>query len=142
MIVSSTRRTSYVAVVMPPNIDIAAVRADTVGCERRIHLDNAGSSLPPRAVTAAVIAHLQREEEVGGYMAETEHLAQVENTYEASAELIGATRDEIALVESATTAWQMAFHSIPFEDGDHIVTCVAECRSINAGAPTAELARA
>ena len=116
---------------MPPTdaIDIAAVRADTVGCERQTHLDNAGSSLPPRPVTAAVIAHLRREEEVGGYAAETEHLSQLEDTYDACATLIGATRDEIALVESATTAWQMAFHSIPFEDGDHILTCVAEYAS-------------
>ena len=116
---------------MPPTdaIDIAAVRADTVGCERRTHLDNAGSSLQPRPVTAAVIAHLRREEEVGGYAAETEHLSQLEDTYDACATLIGATRDEIALVESATTAWQMAFHSIPFEDGDHILTCVAEYAS-------------
>src|SRR5687768_8513167 len=64
---------STLAVTMPPKaIDIAGIRADTVGCERGTHLDNAGSSLPPRAVTAAVIAHLRREEEVGGYAAEAE----------------------------------------------------------------------
>jgi cysteine desulfurase / selenocysteine lyase len=110
-------------------IDLAAIRADTVGCESQIHLDNAGSSLPPRGVTNAVIGHLRREELVGGYAAEAENLAALEDTYDACAELVGATRDEIALVESATSAWQMAFHSIPFEDGDHIVTCVAEYAS-------------
>ena len=123
--------TGYVAGAMSlaNAIDLAAVRADTVGCETRTHLDNAGSSLPPRPVTDAVIAHLRREEMVGGYAAEAEHLAALEDTYDACAQLIGATRDEIALVESATSAWQMAFHSIPFQDGDHIVTCVAEYAS-------------
>jgi selenocysteine lyase/cysteine desulfurase len=113
----------------PTALDLAAIRADTVGCEAQTHLDNAGSSLPPRAVTDAVIEHLRREEMIGGYAAEAEHLAALEDTYDACAQLIGATREEIALVESATTAWQMAFHSIPFRDGDHIVTCVAEYAS-------------
>jgi len=113
----------------PNIIDIAAVRADTVGCATRTHFDNAGSSLPPRPVTDAVVAHLRREEEVGGYIAETERLAAVEDTYDACAALVGSTRDEIALVESATAAWQLAFHSIPFQDGDRIVTCVAEYAS-------------
>ncbi|MEO8698103.1 MAG: aminotransferase class V-fold PLP-dependent enzyme [Acidimicrobiales bacterium] len=113
----------------PNTIDIAAVRADTIGCATRIHLDNAGSSLPPRPVTDAVIAHLRREEEVGGYIAETERFAAIDDTYDACAALVGSTRAEIALVESATAAWQLAFHSVPFEDGDHIVTCVAEYAS-------------
>jgi selenocysteine lyase/cysteine desulfurase len=80
-------------------------------------------------VTEAVVAHLRREEEVGGYIAETERLETVEDTYDACAALVGSTRDEIALVESATAAWQLAFHSIPFQDGDRIVTCVAEYAS-------------
>lgn len=110
-------------------IDIARVRSDTAGCSARTHLDNAGSSLPPRAVTEAVIAHLRHEEEVGGYVAEEEHVAALRDTYDACAALVGGTRDEIALAESATTAWQMAFHSIPFRDGDRIMTCVAEYAS-------------
>ena len=111
------------------SLDIAALRADTIGCAGHTHLDNAGSSLPPRGVTAAVIDHLRREEQVGGYVAEEDNEALLDDTYVACAELIGATRDEIALVESATVAWQMAFHSIPFEDGDRILTCVAEYAS-------------
>ena len=128
---STNKRAEYLAGTMSPAtaIDVEAVRSDTVGCHSRTHLDNAGSSLPPRAVMECVIAHLRREEEVGGYEAENQNRALLDDTYDACAELIGAAREEIALVESATTAWQMAFHSIPFESGDHILTCVAEYAS-------------
>src|SRR5687768_7344307 len=70
--VSTRRRRATLLVAMNPTnaIDLAAIRADTVGCETHTHLDNAGSSLPPRAVTDAVIRHLRREEVVGGYAAE------------------------------------------------------------------------
>ena len=114
---------------MADAFDLAAIRSDTVGCDTRVHLDNAGSSLPPRPVTAAVIEHLQLEAQVGGYRAEDEHRALLDDTYDACAELIGAMRDEIALAESATAAWQMAFHSLHFDDGDHVLTCVAEYAS-------------
>jgi cysteine desulfurase/selenocysteine lyase len=110
-------------------IDIAAVRADTMGCAEHTHLDNAGSSLPPRRVVEAVIAHWRREEAVGGNVAEAESRDLLKDSYDACAQLLGAARDEIALVESATSAWQMAFHSIPFADGDRILTCVAEYAS-------------
>ena len=76
-----------------------------------------------------MIDHWRREEQIGGYDAENENQALLEDAYAACADLLGARRDEIALVESATTAWQMAFHSIPFADGDRILTGVAEYAS-------------
>jgi hypothetical protein len=83
-------------------LDVDALRADTSGLPDTIHFDNAGSSLPPKPVTDAVIAHLRRESQVGGYRAEDEHRAQLDDTYAACAALVGAQPDEIALVESAT----------------------------------------
>src|SRR6202171_2135969 len=109
--------------------DLQRARQDTPGCERVLHFNNAGSSLMPQPVLDATIAHLQLEAQMGGYeAAESMHDA-VEHTYDAAAALIGCTRDEIAIVENATRAWDMAFYSIPFAPGDRILTAMAEYAS-------------
>ncbi|MEU8171295.1 aminotransferase class V-fold PLP-dependent enzyme [Microbispora hainanensis] len=110
-------------------IDVGQVRADTPGCEHVVHLNNAGSSLPPRQVTDAVVDHLRLEERTGGYEAASAALDLSERTYDAVAELVGADRDEIALVENATRAWDMAFYSLPWKPGDRILTSRAEYAS-------------
>ena len=49
-----------------------------------------------------------------------------EAVYASVARLLNAAPDEIALVENATVAWQMAFYSLPFAPGDRILTAEAE----------------
>jgi selenocysteine lyase/cysteine desulfurase len=109
--------------------DVERARRDTPGVARVAHLNNAGSALPPSAVTDAVIAHLRLEAETGGYEAADAARERIESVYGSVARLIGARPDEIAVVENATRAWDMAFYSLAFQPGDRILTARAEYAS-------------
>ena len=98
------------------------LRNDTDGVKRVIHFNNAGSSLPPNFVRDAMIDYLKEESELGGYETHAKYFGQLESTYGLIAELINANKEEIAIVENATVAWNAAFQSIVFDDGDEIVT--------------------
>lgn len=107
-------------------LDLDRLRAETPGAAHRIHLNNAGAGLMPRPVLEAMTAFLTREAEIGGYEAADEASAALEGVYDSVARLIGADRDEIALVENATVGWQMAFYAQDFRPGDRILTARAE----------------
>jgi cysteine desulfurase / selenocysteine lyase len=110
-------------------IDIARARRETPATADLLHFNNAGAALPPQPVLAAQIAHLQREAEIGGYEAAKEAQERVDQIYRSIARLIGASAGEIALVENATVAWDMAFYSVPLAKGDRILTAEAEYSS-------------
>jgi cysteine desulfurase / selenocysteine lyase len=107
-------------------IDVERARADTPGCARRVHLNNAGASLMPRQVVEAVEAHFRREAEIGGYEAKDEAGSRIEAVYDSVARLVGSERDEVALLENATRAWEAVFYSLRLRPGDRILTCRAE----------------
>ena len=107
-------------------IDVAAVRAETPACERIIHFNNAGASLMPEPVYRAVRNHLDLERERGGYEAERAAEADLAAFYTEFAGLLGAEPDEIAYLENATRAWDMAFYGLPLVEGDRILTHASE----------------
>jgi|SRR5579884_3630350 len=109
--------------------DLQRARHDTPGCTSVLHFNNAGSSLMPQPVLDATIGHLQLEAQIGGYEAVEQAHDAIEHVYDAAATLIHCSRDEIAIIENATRAWDMAFYSIPFKPGDRILTAMSEYAS-------------
>jgi len=110
-------------------LDVAALRADTPGCEHVIHLNNAGSSLQPRPVAQAVRSYLDDEVRGGGYETADARRHEIDDFYDAVADLIGAQPSEIAFLDSATRAWQMIFYSLDLGEGDQIITTTTEYHS-------------
>jgi selenocysteine lyase/cysteine desulfurase len=111
------------------SFDLERVRRDTPASRGLIHFNNAGASLMPNPVCDALLAHLDLERRIGGYEAEAAARDALEDFYDAFAELLGCGRDEIAYVENATRAWDMAFYSLPLRAGDRILTHESEYAS-------------
>ena len=97
-------------------IDVDKLRAETPGTENVIHLNNAGSSLMPQPVIDAILKYLDHEIGYGGYETHRAFANELDGVYGAIAELINAESSEIAINDSATRAWDMAFYSMPFTE--------------------------
>ena len=80
----------------------------------------------PTPVLDVQIEHLKLEASIGGYEAAAAAAVRCEAVYASVSKLIHADVDEVALVENATVAWDMAFYSLPFDKGDRILTSEAE----------------
>jgi cysteine desulfurase/selenocysteine lyase len=109
--------------------DLDKARRETPGVNHVVHLNNAGAALMPQAVLDAVKAHLELEAHTGGYEAARAREGELSAVYTSLARLLGCHPDEVAVVENATRAWDMAFYSIPFRAGDVILTSQAEYAS-------------
>jgi selenocysteine lyase/cysteine desulfurase len=111
------------------SFDLVRARRETPGCTHVLHFNNAGAALMPRPVVAALVDHIRLEVRIGGYEAAEREEARVEHAYDALARLLNCAREEIAIVENATRAWDMAFYAFAFKQGDRILTAQAEYAS-------------
>ena len=110
-------------------IDIEKVRLDTPSCQNVLHFNNAGSSLMPTPVFDALQRVLRDENEVGGYEAERRAQGDIQAFYTEFAGLLNADPDEIAFIENATRAWDMAFYGVNLKPGDRVITHGSEYAS-------------
>lgn len=107
-------------------MNIEMLRADTPSCKSYVHANNAGASPVPEPVHQAVLRHLDLERRIGGYAAQEAAAQDLIAFYTEAAALVGAAVDEIAFVENATRAWDMAFYALDFAPGDRILTHASE----------------
>ncbi len=110
-------------------IDLVRARADTPACEKYLHFNNAGAALMPAPVYAALTGHLAAERDLGGYEAEKRAAPELAAFYSEFAAFLGCAPTEIAYIENATRAWDMAFYSLPLREGDRILTHASEYAS-------------
>ncbi|QYX58419.1 aminotransferase class V-fold PLP-dependent enzyme [Roseovarius sp. SCSIO 43702] len=103
-------------------MDIETVRAETPACEHVLHFNNAGASLMPLPVVAALQGVLDDEVALGGYEAERRAAADLTAFYDEFAALLNGRSEEIAYVENATRAWDMAFYGLELGPGDRVIT--------------------
>lgn len=107
-------------------LDVAALRAQTPGTDHVVHLNNAGAALMPEPVIDTVYGFLDEEVRRGGYEAAATFSDEIEAVHASIGTLINADPSEIALQDSATRAWDIAFYGVRLAEGDRIVTTSTE----------------
>jgi selenocysteine lyase/cysteine desulfurase len=107
-------------------INVALERARTPGCATGHHLNAAGAALQSSITLETVLEYLRVEAFTGGYEAAREAMERVERTYAAIATLTGAAVDEVAIVESATRAWQSVVGAMRLDRGDRVIVTRTE----------------
>lgn len=110
-------------------IDTRAEQELTPGSRHQVFLDSAGSSLPPAPVVDAVVGHLRREAEVGGYRAAAERAEDLAGLPLAVGRLLNCEPGLVAFMDSATRAWSQFVTSLRWQPGDRILICGNEYAS-------------
>ena len=107
-------------------LDVDALRRDTPSLLERVHLNHAGASPSPGSVVERVVEHLRLEAEIGGYEAAATVADELDGVHASVARLLGASAGEVALCDSASSAWLRAFLALPLRAGDVVLTCRSE----------------
>jgi hypothetical protein len=76
----------------------------------------------PDLVTQVQLDHIKLESEIGGYEAAAIRTSAVQNFYTQAAKLFHCKPGNIAFAASVTDAYTTALSSIPFKEGDIILT--------------------
>jgi selenocysteine lyase/cysteine desulfurase len=108
---------------------LADWRADTPGCDRLVHLNNAGAALVPLPVHEAIAAHLRLEQEVGGYEAAEAQKDAIRQAYHSLASLLGTDARNLALVQNSTVAFAQALSAFDLGPDDLVITSQADYAS-------------
>ena len=103
-------------------MDIEQIRQDTIGCHDKIFLNSAGSSLMPKIVMEKMTEYLKQEELYGGYAVAKDRAGQINEFYSEIGKLINCEAKNIAFMYNATDSFSKALSSIPFREGDVILT--------------------
>ena len=101
---------------------IRELRHQTPGVQNFIHLNNAGAALMPQSVLQAITDHLNLEAQIGGYEAAAARIRQLAGFHMVLADLLNTRSRNIAYASSATDAYNRALSSIPFQEGDVLLT--------------------
>lgn len=101
---------------------VTRLRAETPGCENRIHLNNAGAALPPRPVLQVMQEYLEFDAQIGGYEAADARATEIAGFYDAIARLLHTRAHNVAFAGSATDAYARVLSAIPFRPGDVVLT--------------------
>jgi selenocysteine lyase/cysteine desulfurase len=102
--------------------DIDQLREDTPGCTGKLFLNSAGASLMPATVVAAMKAHIDLEERIGGYKAGEVMSSAIEEFYSEVARLVNCKSSNVAFTYNATDSYSRALSAIPFSPGDVVLT--------------------
>ncbi|GGW37590.1 aminotransferase class V-fold PLP-dependent enzyme [Streptomyces xantholiticus] len=111
---------------MYETLDLARARAETPGVNHVVHLNNAGAGLVPLPVLDVMTSYLRLESRVGPYEAAERSEGAVGNAHTALASLLNCSRQEVAILDSATRAWGMAMSSVPLQAGDRVIISAVE----------------
>ena len=101
---------------------LSRLRDDTPGCIHRIHLNNAGAALPPRAVVQAMHDYLDLEAQIGGYEAADWRAEDIAGFYSSVAQMLQTPARNIAFAGSATDAYARALSAVPLREGEVVLT--------------------